>query len=68
MNQHVGHWPLNHNHEAARRHVDEVLRDHAWNGCSRRETAIAELLDDLVRERDELRSIVYPAQRGRFHA
>lgn len=48
-------WPINRNHEAARRHVNQVLRDHARPDYSRRETQIAELLDELLRERDELR-------------
>lgn len=52
-------WPANRNHEAARRHVNQVLRDHARPDYSRRETQIAELLDDLIRERDELRRKVY---------
>lgn len=53
-------WPFNRNHEAARRHVDEVLRDHGRFPHARRETQIAELLDELCRERDELRAVVYP--------
>lgn len=48
-------WPLNRNHEAARRHVNQVLRDHGRPDYSRRETNIAELLDELIRERNELR-------------
>lgn len=56
-------WPLNRNHEAARRHVNQILRDHGRPDYSRRETQIAELLDELRRERDELRDEVY--RRGR---
>lgn len=52
----VGRWPLNRNHEAARRHVNQILRNHGRPDYSRRETQIAELLDDLIRERDEWRS------------
>jgi hypothetical protein len=52
-------WPLNRNHEAARRHVNQVLRDHGRPDYSRRETQIAELLDELVRERNDLREKVY---------
>lgn len=52
-------WPLNRNHEAARRHINQVLRDHGRADYVRRETEIALLLDELVRERDELRAKVY---------
>lgn len=45
-------WPQNRNHEAARRHVNQILRDHGRPDYSRRETQIAELLDELIRERD----------------
>lgn len=48
-------WPLNRNHEAARRHVNQVLRDHGRPDYSRRETQIAELLDELIRERNSHR-------------
>jgi hypothetical protein len=52
-------WPLNRNHEAARRHIDDVLsRWGRWPG-SRRETQIAELLDQLETEVHELRAKVY---------
>jgi hypothetical protein len=42
-------WPHNRNHEAARRHVNQILRDHGRPDYSRRETQIAELLDELIR-------------------
>ena len=46
-------WPQNRNHEAARRHVNQVLRDHGRSDSIRRETQIAELLDELLRDRRE---------------
>ena len=49
-------WPLNRNHEAARRRVNEILRDHGRPDFSRRETQIAELLEELIKERNELRA------------
>lgn len=52
-------WPSNRNHEAARRHINNLLRSHGRPDYSRRETHIAELLDELIRERDELRRKVY---------
>lgn len=61
----IGVWPGNRNHEAARRHVNTILRNHGRPDYSRRETQIAELLDELLRERAELRAIVHPAQRKR---
>lgn len=54
-------WPFNRNHEAARRHVNQILRDHGRPDYSRRETNIAELLDEVLCERDELRERVYSA-------
>lgn len=51
-----GSWPMNRNHEAARRHVNQVLRDNGRIDYSRRETHIAELLDELLTERDRTRS------------
>jgi hypothetical protein len=51
-------WPMNRNHEAARRRVNQILRDHGrpeW----KRETQIAAFLEDLIRERDKLREKVY---------
>jgi hypothetical protein len=59
MAKHVGQWPLNRNHEAARRHVNQMLRDRGRPDYSRRETQIAELLDDLTAELHELRAQVY---------
>lgn len=59
----TGIWPLNRNHEAARRRVNEILRDHGRPDHSRRETQIAELLEDLLREREGLRAKVYGSYR-----
>lgn len=61
----TGQWPWNNNHEAARRHVDQVLRNHGWTG-TRRETQIATLLDTLVKERDDLREKVYKPTGSRY--
>lgn len=51
-------WPLNRNHEAARRHTDQILRDHGRPAFGR-EREIASLLDELISERDDLRAKVY---------
>jgi hypothetical protein len=63
-NARMAGWPFNRNHEAARRHVNQILRNHGRPDYSRRETEIAQLLDELIRERDELRSIVYSKRRA----
>lgn len=55
-------WPFNRNHEAARRRVNQILRDHGRPDYSRRETHIAELLETLISERDNLRRVVYRAR------
>jgi hypothetical protein len=61
-------WPFNRNHEAARRHVNQILRDHGRPDYSRRETHIAELLDELIRERDQHRARERDEHRARRRA
>jgi hypothetical protein len=57
-------WPTNRNHEAARRHVNQILRDCGRPDYSRRETQIAELLDELLRELHGLRAEVHLGYRA----